>query len=184
MIRDRLRVSDRFGQHEAQLILCHRWLPRSRRFPLCHADSYGMPERKLKPRNPRKLGREPSSERKPTVKHFADDRGHAVALPTYALPTDLLLRTSTTSCGGLRQTGTTGKSVKTCLALCAKIFRFRSHPNQSHNSACLTADEGRSRSSRTRGEMRWTRWRARRTRRTRTAKSCGSGAAVLALSLR
>src|SRR4029079_6392355 len=56
----------------------------------------------------------------------------------------------------LRQTGTTGKSVKTCLALCAKIFRFRSHPNQSHNSACLTADEGRSRSSRTCGEMRWT----------------------------
>jgi len=49
-----------------------------------------MPERKLKPRNPRKLGREPSSERKPTVKHFADYRGHAVALPTYALPTDLL----------------------------------------------------------------------------------------------
>jgi hypothetical protein len=25
----------------------------------------------------------------------------------------------------------------------SKIFRFRSHPNQSHNSACLTADEGR-----------------------------------------
>jgi hypothetical protein len=43
----------------------------------------------------------------------------------------------------LRQTGTTGKSVKTCPALGAKIFCFRSHPNQSHNSVRLTADEGR-----------------------------------------
>jgi hypothetical protein len=39
----------------------------------------------------------------------------------------------------LRQTGTTGKSLKTCPAVRAKIFRFRSHPNQSHNSARLTA---------------------------------------------
>jgi hypothetical protein len=38
----------------------------------------------------------------------------------------------------------------------SKIFRFRSHPNQSHNAACLAADEGRWPSSRTRGEMRWT----------------------------
>ena len=38
-----------------------------------------------------------------------------------------------------------------------KIFRFRSHANQRHNSARLTADEGRWPSSRTRGEMRWTR---------------------------
>src|SRR5437016_10422577 len=37
-----------------------------------------------------------------------------------------------------------------------KIFHFRSHPNQSHNAACPTADEGRWPSSRTRGEMRWT----------------------------
>jgi hypothetical protein len=43
----------------------------------------------------------------------------------------------------LRQTGTTGKSPKTCPAIQAKIFRFRSHPNQPHNSARLTADEGR-----------------------------------------
>src|SRR4029453_3151707 len=56
----------------------------------------------------------------------------------------------------LRQTGTTGKSLKTCPALRAKIFCFRSQPNQLHNSACLTADEGRWPSSRTRGEMRWT----------------------------
>ena len=46
---------------------------------------------------------------------------------------------------------------KPCQARESKIFRFRSRPNQSHNSACLTADEGRSRTSRTRGEMRWTR---------------------------
>src|SRR6185503_3399949 len=45
---------------------------------------------------------------------------------------------------------------KSCQAREAKIFRFRSHPNQRHNSACLTADEGRWPSSRTRGEMRWT----------------------------
>ena len=45
---------------------------------------------------------------------------------------------------------------KSCQARESKIFRFRSQPNQSHNSARLTADEGRSRSSRTRGEMRWT----------------------------
>src|SRR5947207_3477695 len=57
----------------------------------------------------------------------------------------------------LRQINPTGKSVKTCPALGAKIFRFRSHPNQLHNSARLTADEGRWPSSRTCGEMRWTR---------------------------
>ena len=52
-----------------------------------------------------------------------------------------------------------------------------------HNSARLTADEGRWPSSRTRGEMRWTLRAATDVRgRKRTAKSCGSGAAVLALS--
>src|SRR5438034_10293298 len=39
----------------------------------------------------------------------------------------------------------------------AKIFRLTSRPNHRHNSARLTADEGRSRSSRTCSEMRWTR---------------------------
>ena len=75
----------------------------------------------------------------------------------------------------------TGKSAKTCLSPRAKIFRFRSHPNHRHNSARLTADEGRWPSSRTRGEMRWTRRRDRRARPERTAKSCGSDVAVLAL---
>jgi len=37
-----------------------------------------------------------------------------------------------------------------------KIFCFRSHANHRHNSARLTADEGRWPSSRTCGEMRWT----------------------------
>jgi hypothetical protein len=32
---------------------------------------------------------------------------------------------------------------KSCQARESKIFRFRSHPNQSHNFARLTADEGR-----------------------------------------
>jgi hypothetical protein len=56
----------------------------------------------------------------------------------------------------LRQNNTTGKSPESCPAPFAKIFRFRSHPNHRHNSARLTADEGRSRSSRTCSEMRWT----------------------------
>ena len=56
----------------------------------------------------------------------------------------------------LRQINTTGKSVKTCPAPPAKIFCLTRRPNQSHNSARLTADEGRWPSSRTRGEMRWT----------------------------
>ena len=55
-----------------------------------------------------------------------------------------------------------------CACLEGKSPRSRSSPsrkniplsfsdaNQSHNSACLTADEGRWPSSRTRGEMRWT----------------------------
>src|SRR5215210_7982729 len=46
---------------------------------------------------------------------------------------------------------------KSCQARDSKIFCFRSHPNQSHNFARLTADEGRWPSSRSRGEMRWTR---------------------------
>ena len=46
---------------------------------------------------------------------------------------------------------------KSCQARESKIFCFRSHANQSHNSARLAADEGRWPSSRTRGEMRWTR---------------------------
>ena len=74
---------------------------------------------------------------------------------------------------------------KTLSSPSRKIFRFRSHANQPHNSARLTADEGRSRSSRTCGEMRWTRTCATDVARwKRTAKSCGSGAAVLASSLR
>ena len=57
----------------------------------------------------------------------------------------------------LRPIGTTGKSPKTCPVLFAKIFRLTSRPNHRHNSARLTADEGRWPSSRTCGEMRWTR---------------------------
>src|SRR5207237_3153018 len=57
----------------------------------------------------------------------------------------------------LRPINPTGKSPKTCPALGAKIFCFRSHPNQPQNAARLAADEGRWPSSRTCGEMRWTR---------------------------
>jgi hypothetical protein len=45
---------------------------------------------------------------------------------------------------------------KSCQAPESKILCFRSRPNHPHNSACLTADEGRWPSSRTCGEMRWT----------------------------
>jgi hypothetical protein len=55
VFRDRLRVADRFGQHQAQLILCLRRLPRGRRFPLYHEGYMGMPERVLNPRTPRTL---------------------------------------------------------------------------------------------------------------------------------
>jgi len=44
VLRNWLRVADRLGQHEAQLILRHRWLPRGRRFPLCHRVYMGTPE--------------------------------------------------------------------------------------------------------------------------------------------
>ena len=73
---------------------------------------------------------------------------------------------------------------KSCQARESKIFRFRFHPNQPHNSARLTQMRGvghrHERAVRCDGRRRC----ARRTRLTRTAKSCGSGAAVLALSPR
>ena len=81
----------------------------------------------------------------------------------FALPT---LRTAALIClarkrnlnAQLRQISMAGKSLlEICQARGSKIFCFRSHANQSHNSARLTADEGRWPSSRTRGEMRWTR---------------------------
>ena len=73
---------------------------------------------------------------------------------------------------------------KSCQASESKILCFRSRANHRHNSARLTrlrgARERHERAVRCDGR----RWRDRRTRRKRTAKSCGSGAAVLALSLR
>src|SRR5258705_13757529 len=85
--------------------------------------------------------------------------GHAVALPTLRT-TDckLICFARKHNLGAqLRQINTTGKSVKACPPVREKIFRLTCRANQSHNSARLTADEGRWPSSRTRGEMRWTR---------------------------
>src|ERR1044071_5784397 len=45
---------------------------------------------------------------------------------------------------------------KSCQARESKIFRLTCRPNHLHNSARLTADEGRWPSSRTCGELRWT----------------------------
>jgi len=71
---------------------------------------------------------------------------------------------------------------KSCQARESKIFRFRIHPNQLHNAARLPrmrgARERHERAVRCDGRG----WCDRRARRKRTAKSCGSGAAVLALS--
>ena len=94
----------------------------------------------------------------PTIYHRP--RGLMVGPLRFAHPTDceLICPAGKRNLGAqLRQINTTGKSVKTCPVPLAKIFRLTSKANHPHNSACLTADEGRRPSSRTRGEMRWTR---------------------------
>jgi hypothetical protein len=59
----------------------------------------------------------------------------------------------------------TGKSLKICPALSQKIFRFRRRANQRYQLAPSHPDKrGVSRSSRTRGGMRWTRQRRARLR--------------------
>ena len=69
-------------------------------------------------------------------------------------------------------------------ALFAKIFPFPSDANHLHISHRPVPQRGGSRSSRTRGGMRWTR-RARLTRaRSWTAKSCGPDIPTLISSLR
>ena len=65
-------------------------------------------------------------------------------------------RASAVSIGELRQINPTGKSLKGCPALRAKIFRLTRRENQRHYFACLTLLRGSSRSSRTYGGMRWT----------------------------
>src|SRR5215207_11475315 len=77
----------------------------------------------------------------PTIKHSAYGGGHASLCPP----------------NNSRPFHLSGKSPKTCPVPFTKIFRLTCRANHLHNSARLTADEGRSRSSRTRGEMRWTR---------------------------
>jgi hypothetical protein len=71
-----------------------------------------------------------------------------------------------------------------CPAPIAKIYSFPLPPNQIHNPRRLVPSKGRSRSSRTRGGMRWTLTCCGRTARRRTAKSCGSDASTLASSRR
>ena len=92
-------------------------------------------------------------------------------------------RASAVSIGELRQINPTGKSLKVCPALRAKIFRLTRRANQCSFYARLTADEGRVAIV---TNVRWdavdARVRSRRTRLMRTAKSCGPDAAVLASS--
>jgi hypothetical protein len=56
----------------------------------------------------------------------------------------------------VRQIGTTGKSPKVCPDLRGKIFPLPRRANQAFNFARLPRQEGRSRSSRPCGGMRWT----------------------------
>ena len=90
-------------------------------------------------------------------------------------------------------TGKKSSHAKTCPPLRAKIFLFSPDPNQMHIQAVPSRQRGVSRSSRTRGGMRWTRqrraWKGiagwasacerspsrRRPAQARTAKSCGPG---------
>jgi hypothetical protein len=98
----------------------------------------------------------------------------------------------------------TARRANQCPPPRAKIFRFRRRANQWFDSACPTPQRGVSRSSRTRGGMRWTRQRfardgiagrvgerpvsghqaSGREMLQRTAKSCGPDAPTLASSLR
>jgi hypothetical protein len=57
----------------------------------------------------------------------------------------------------IKTTQITSDFPKSCQVQESKKFRLTCRPNHLHNSACLTADEGRWPSSRTCGEMRWTR---------------------------
>jgi hypothetical protein len=92
---------------------------------------------------PHELGverRGQSGVRPPSVREIAAEWWARCALPTY----------------NSRPFHLSGKSPESCPAPFAKIFRLTCRPNQPHNSARLTADEGRWPSSRTCGEMRWT----------------------------
>src|SRR6266404_2736133 len=90
--------------------------------------------------------------------HLTHDRdGFRFALPILHLCELICFASKRNLRAQLRPIGTTGKSAKVCPAPFAKIFRLTCRANHRHNSARLTADEGRWPSSRTRGEMRWTR---------------------------
>jgi hypothetical protein len=113
--------------------------------------------------------------------------GHASLCPPYRTkpicPTGDLLRAQAQLHATARdKLARRANHQKTCPAPFAKIFCFRSHPNQSDNFAVSLqmrgARERHERAVRCGGRGR----RARRTRRMRTVKSCGSGAAVLASS--
>ena len=96
----------------------------------------------------------------PTIQDKLDDRGWArCALPTLRTANRFAWRASAIAMRN-RDKSTrrqiTSDFPKSCQAQESKIFRLTCRANHLHNSACLTADEGRWPSSRTRGEMRWT----------------------------
>ena len=108
----------------------------------------------------------------------------AFAHAGYLLPADLPEAQGQSAARGMRPIGTTGKSVKPVQSHRKKYSASRATQINAITPR-ISSTKGALATSRTRGEMRWTRMALADVRRlTRTAKSCGSGAAVLALSLR
>ena len=102
----------------------------------------------------------------------------------YLLPADLPPAQAQIAARGMRPIGTTGKSVKPVQSLRKKYSASRA-TQITPITPRVSSTQGALATSRTRGEMRWTRRALADVRRLmRTAKSCGSGAAVLALSPR
>src|SRR5438445_11421907 len=88
---------------------------------------------------------------------FPVARVGAARCPADRLQTDLLAAQAQFHAAACDKLARRANQSKTCRAPFAKIFRLTCRANQRHDSARLTADEGRWPSSRTRGEMRWTR---------------------------
>src|SRR5437763_15459389 len=64
----------------------------------------------------------------PAIEHYAHESGQVSLCPRYGCELICFARKYNLD-AQLRQINPTGKSVKTCPALGAKIFCFRSHPN-------------------------------------------------------
>ena len=103
--------------------------------------------------------------------------------PPCALRTDLRVTQAQILCSACDKSTRRANHPKPVQPLAQKYSAFVRQSNHLHNSPVSPRDEGRSRSSRTCGEMRWTQeLRLDVCGSKRTAKSCGPDVAVLALS--